>query len=448
MRFIAAIGVLVLMLLPERVDAACAGTSDARELVGYVPDIVFTSGVPESRTISHRHVLRRAYPLTPGGYLPYSECGAIARSSTPGLSIRSTYFDIGVVHGPGEWAGLGGSHLTQGAPSVLPPLGLELIFDGQAPPGTIGTVEIAQNIGGDGVGYIPRLMGIANVYVVAPGAPPPRTWATVTAARRSITGSKLILDHPLLNGAPDHFIFVTHARSGGVNAWPHPVSVSYDTALARWTIANDDAALMPAGIAFHVRIDPSAMRVSRPRRSPVLTSARLQIDDPRVNYNPFATIFVTPASPNPHPVAVRYDAPNWYIVNEDGAGIGRSQKFHVQIFGATAYRDDRYRSRRPFNPLGTNDLSGGVGIDMHGTGSTRTAGANRYLVFSWTTGTARPLILTANQTPIARDRVIDANYSGVWFTGATAPANRSAIAHANGVAMPNNSSFNVWAPPP
>jgi hypothetical protein len=451
MRFaMAVVAVLFTALWFKTSEAACHGTSDDREVVGYIPDIVFTAGSPESRTIIHRQVIYRARPLTPNGYLPYSECGAIARSNMQGLSIQSTYFDVGAVHGPGEWAGLNGSHGTEGSPIVLAPIGLQLIFDGSAPAGTIGGLEIAQNVGGDGVGLIPRLMSLVNIYVVAPNAPPPRTWFTAIADAASIAGARFVLDHPILNNAPNVPIFVTHARNppGAANTspWPHPVSVAYDETLARWTIQNDDAAPMPSGIAFHVRIDPSAKRLSTPRRPPRgKPTYRLRVDDPRTNYNPYATIFVTAASRNPHPIAVRYDAPYWSIVNADGAPVNPGQRFHVQILGGTAYRDDRFR--RAFNPLGTNDLSNGAGVDMHGIGVTRNAGADRFLNFAWAAGAGLPMIVTANQTPIARASVVDANYLGVRFTGAAAPANKLAVSHASGAPMRNNSSFNLWAAP-
>jgi len=446
MRVLCTLGMLAATVpLSGPAHAACDGTGDDREVVGYVPDVVLTAGVPETRTIEHWHVVYPGVPLAPNGYLPFYECGAIARSTLPGLSIRSTYFDFGVVHGAGEWAGLNGSHGAEGLPRLLGPIGLELVFDGTAPAGAVGAIEIAQNIGGDGIGYIPRRIALVNVYVVAPGAPPPRTWFTVTADAGSVSGSRLVLDHPLLNGAPGRPVLVTHARAPGGPGWPHPVSVSYDTSLSRWTINNDDGVAMPPGIAFHVRIDPSAT-VLRPSRG-LLPLSRLRVDDPRANYNPFATIFVTPVSANPHPIAVRYVRPYWYIVNADGATIGRRQRFHVQVLGATAYRDDRFRGTRPFDPLGTNALSNGAGIDAHGIGADRTAGDSRFVDFFWARGMPRPIILTPNQTPYGRDPINVAGYVDVWFAGTLVPLRRVAIARADGSPMPNAASFNVWGPP-
>src|SRR5262249_29644891 len=151
-------------------------------------------------------------------YLPFYECGAIARSRTPGLSIRSTYFDFDVVHPPGEWAGLNGSHGSGAHLSVLSPIGLELMFDGTAPAGTLCQGGSAANIGGDGIGYIPRIIGSINVYVVAPNSSPPPTWFTVTSDTASVIGNRLLLRHPLLDGQPLNRIFVTHTRTSGSGA--------------------------------------------------------------------------------------------------------------------------------------------------------------------------------------------------------------------------------------
>lgn len=435
---------------PPAKPFACFGTGDDREIIGQIPDIVFTAGVAQNRTVTHSEAVYPAYPLVPNGYLPYYECGAIARSNTPGLSIRSTYFDIGEVHPAGEWAGLNGSHGSLGTPRVLSPIGLELIFDGTASAGTVGNIEIAQNIGGDGIGYIPRVIGIVNVYVIAPNTPAPVTWFTVTGNAGSISGDHLILDHPLLNANPGTRIFVSHSftppnASGGMQ-WAHPVSVAYDGTSQRWTIRNDDGAAMPQGIGFNVRIDPGAKLISV-RRAPTLarTVSSLTIDDPRANYNPYATIFVTPASANAHPLAVKYVAPYWGIVNSDGAKLQVGQRFFVQVLGATAYRDDRWRTAHQYNPLGTNGISNGAGTDIDGLGLKRNAADSRYLDFFWARRSAAPLILTANQTPLGRAAFADSTYSGVSFSGAGL-ASTWTVRHENGAPMPNNSSFNVWGP--
>jgi hypothetical protein len=430
----------------------CSGAGDDLEIVGQIPDIVLTAGVAQNRTVTHRQVVYPAYPLVPNGYLPYHECGAIARSNTPGLSIRSTYFDIGVNHPSGEWAGLGGSHGSEGLPRVLSPIGLEVIVDGSAPAGTVGNIEIAQNIGDDGVGYIPRIIGVINVYVIAPGTPPPITWFTVIGSAASIAGNRIVLDHSLLNGRPNNRIFVTHSITppgspSGIS-WPHPVSVSYDGVTQRWGIQNDDAAPMPPGIGFNVRIDPGAKLFTVRRRPNTLanTVTSLVISDPRANYNPYATIFVTPASPGGHPVAVRYVAPYWQIVNADTTPIRVDQRFFVQFLGATAYRDDRWRGAREYNPLGSNAISNGSGVDIDGIGPRRVAGDSRYLDFYWARRSSVPLIITANQTPLGRAAYVDTNFAGVSFTGGAFPANTWAVRHESGAAMVNNASFNVWGP--
>jgi hypothetical protein len=143
---------------------------------------------------------------------------------------------------------------------------------------------------------------------------------------------------------------------------------------------------------------------------------------------------------------VKYVAPYWRIVNADGARINLGQRFFVQVLGATAYRDDRWRTARPYNPLSTNAISNGSGIDVHGTGARRNSGDSRYLDFLWARRVSVPLIITANQTPVGRDAFVDASYTGVAFSGVPSPLNTWTVRHETGGAMANSSSFNVWGP--
>ncbi len=67
-----------------------------------------------------------------------------------------------------------------------------------------------------------------------------------------------ILDHPLLDGHPYARFHITPSTNGGtVN--DHETGVYYESGFGRWAIFNQDLATMPAGVEFHVLVDPSAV---------------------------------------------------------------------------------------------------------------------------------------------------------------------------------------------
>lgn len=204
---------------------------------------------------------------------------------------------------------------------------------------------------------------------------------------------------------------------------------------------------MVQGVSFNVRIDPSAMRITvRGQRGQHFGFQR--ISQSSANFNPFATIMVTPsgATRNPHPIAVRYVAPFWEIVNSDGADIAAGVGFNVKVMGASSYIDDTFRGTHPFDPLGSNKFSDGVGIDIDGIGALRNAGANRFLSFFWSSRKpALALIVTPNLNPLGKNMVSDPHYVGFWYTGVGRnPASRWSLLHEDQVAMPPNARFNVW----
>jgi len=430
--FLASIGVA---------HAACVGGGYDREVVAQVPDVTFVAGVPETKTLNPVYSVRLSNDS-------FYDCGAIARSNTSGVNLIESYGIPGTVHRPGEWGGVG---VSAGPGTFRYGSGFQIVYDGSGTAGTRGTIEIAQKQ--SEFDLSPRVIATVNVYIVPPGSIP-ATWLTVTSSAQTISGDRLILDHPFLNGQPSAIAFVSHVwNPGGTSSgvfWNHPISMAYDSTLGKWAIQNDDSATMVAGLSFNVRIDPSGARITvRGKRDQQVKFVK--IDQPTANYNPFATVMVTPAggTRNPHPIAVKYVVPYWGIVNSDGANIPVGAAFNVKVMGASSYIDDTYRGARPFDPLGSNAWSDGVGIDIVGIGANRTAFANRYLSFFWSPGKpALPLIVTPNENPLGKSVVADPHYVGVFYTGTgrADPPGRWSVYHEDQTAMPTNARFNVWAP--
>jgi hypothetical protein len=441
--------VLSAFLLPAFPAAAlCLSGNTDREIVGQLPDLFLRSGIPEVRSIHHRHAIYDAPPITTNPW-PFYDCQSNAMSTTTGVSVESTYgyeYGVGPIHPPGELASIAQSDGTSGSsmgPYFGPhasPVELKLHFDGTAPAGTRGNIVVTQQRT-DGGAIVPdRGIGEMNVYVIDSDAPVPKTALRVVGDAASIINDHLILDHPLLNGSPQNRILISHSVVPGdpasAMAWPHATSVGYDVTLARWFIRNDDRAAMPAGIAFNVRIDPSAR-----------VTVGSNIDDPRANHNPMAAIFVTAMTPTEHPLGVKYNrlTSRWNIVATDGALLDPYNHYIVQIFGASAYRDDRCCVDGESDPIRTNRFSRSVGVDVYGRGSQRTSGSQRHFDFPWLAGAdpldAAPLV-TPNLTPTGlAGHFVNMGYSGIVYENGN-----WSVAREDGAPMAESAAFNVWLP--
>lgn len=422
-------------------NAACLGSGIRKEIVGQVPSITFRAGVAQTKWINPVYV----------GWVQAGnwDCGNLVRSMTSDITPLTAYGSTpGTPIPTGTWgpitnSGIGLSGSFSPAPARFSG-GFGVMYDGSSPAGSVRQLEIAQNVGDD-VQQAARIIGYVNVYITADGLPPQEAFI-ITGNTRNVSGNRLLLSHPLLDFNPAARLFVSHVRepSGGVSmSWNRPVSVTYDVASSRWAIQNDDGGAMPVGIAFAVRIDPAARTVSPIGRFGQ-AFAQVTINDPRANGNPDAIILVTPADSNPHPLAVRYVAPYWRIVNGDGSSIPANTRFFVQIYAVGAYRDDG----APIDPYLTNEVwSNGVGVDIN-SNSSRAQLDTRFLDFYWTRSSVATMavIVTHNQTPRGRAVVTNARYIGVRFTGSAAPANTWSVYHESGASMAKLSPFNVWAP--
>jgi hypothetical protein len=241
--------------------------------------------------------------------------------------------------------------------------------------------------------------------------------------------------------------------------WNHPVSVSYNTSMERWTIANDDAEPMSLGIVFNVRIDPSAQVVrsanwkSRFRLPPICEPPfqdvyAVAIDHPSANWNPYATIIVTPRSPNDRPIALEYVAPTWKIVNAGAFRPDRSPLpvcgvYNVQVMGFSEYWSLSPEANGDgLDPFASN--AAGVTI-----GENDPPSSNRNLPFWWQLGNPNePIIVTQNLTPsqplMQFPTVRDPVFVGLSYSGAK---QRWQIVNEDGTAVPDYASFNTWGQP-
>ena len=435
--------------------AVCFGGLTTRhQIAGQVPDLFFDRGTPSTQYIKPIHVI---FDSVEG----YSDCMTFARSNVPGVSIQMTYGapGNGYVAAAGEWTTIFGSHGPSSPVTYTPGNGwpdlysglVPVIYDGSATVQS-GTIDIAVNQGDETI-HSYRIIGRVNVYVSEPGASP-TTWFRVTSTTGTVSGDSLLLSHPLLDANPSTAVFVSHYWTG-IN-WNHATAVTYDSSLRKWKIRNEDGTLMPVGLSFNVRIDPTASRV----QTPFFTVQRyVVIDHPDANWNPYATVIVTPVTSGrkrlTHPIAVAYAAPNWLVVTSDGANFPSSDRtgavgFFVKVIAASAYVDDSLAAD-PSGFVNTN-LSNGVGIDLNGP--SRVSGNTKYLSrFCWTTHAATPLsiIVTPNITPLPPPaprsyNSIDPKYFGVRAVGNRLTGYTMAVYHEDNTPMPATSALNVWGP--
>lgn len=106
------------------------------------------------------------------------------------------------------------------------------------------------------------------------------------------------LNDPFTNANPDAVLSVTQNwNPGGVGGTynDHPVGVRYDADLQQWVIFNEDGEEMPEGAAFNVTTFP----LEEPVFVQEATSGNISdnwtyIDDPLVNGDPDAILFVVP----------------------------------------------------------------------------------------------------------------------------------------------------------
>jgi hypothetical protein len=73
-----------------------------------------------------------------------------------------------------------------------------------------------------------------------------------TTAAGTITGSRSVIDHPLLNNRPTAIATVNYLYTGSVGFLAGGVALFYDTSVGRWSVMRSDGSTMPAGARFNV----------------------------------------------------------------------------------------------------------------------------------------------------------------------------------------------------
>jgi hypothetical protein len=362
-----------------------------------------------------------------------------------------------MVHPAGEWAAVGNAY--RGQFNVVAPNGanyyIPLAFDGSAPVGTLGFLELAYML--DDVGFARSVFARVPIHVGSASG-----WNRATSTTGNIVRAGVVLNHPFLNGDPSAVLFVSHVYNPNGNdtgtMWNHPLSVEYDTVRSRWTIMNSDNADMMSGLTFNFRINASARKICVPPGGTGSEfSPGLVLDDSNANSNPFASLIVTPISGPPALVAVRYDAPYWSIVYADGSPLTGGTCFNVKVIAFSQYIDDPTQPDLSGVSNTTSDID--VGEDLGGTN--HTIDGKRILPFNWAGGDAtQPMIFTSNLTPIGlpSPAAPDTKTLALWITPkcvtplwptrlCSYPDRKWALYYEDGSPIPADLRLNVWARP-
>lgn len=156
-----------------------------------------------------------------------------------------------------------------------------------------------------------------------------------TAAGANISGHITYLDHALTNNLPDKLLFISQEWGSAGPYNPHTVGVWYSK--NKWTIFNQDFAVMPQQAKFNVlTLDPGERVFIHTASSATISRHVTTIDHPLLNNNPNARILVTQnwgnAGPyNKNAVGVYYTGSRWAIYNQNRAAMPANAKFNVWV---------------------------------------------------------------------------------------------------------------------
>jgi len=176
------------------------------------------------------------------------------------------------------------------------------------------------------------------VYKAGPGQVSYRH-TTTAANHHAEAGTGL--DNALINGNPDALIFVAHdaGTTSALNLHTPRYSLTYEPFQLAWLVENEDASTMDDGFRMNVLIIP-------PKAGFLLQlvsgagSSNSQIDNPDLNFNPYARLIVS-HNQNPsetgsfqtdnHPIGVFYKTAfaRWYVYNRDFAPLTPGTAFNV-----------------------------------------------------------------------------------------------------------------------
>jgi len=225
-------------------------------------------------------------------------------------------------HPPGEGPALSAepqamsNFAPDGTPLDALPAAPESIALPEVAPGQAGMLGADPDAGASGV--LPNSSGIpiAAVNFVA------------LSTNTNISLFATYLNSPALNQLPTRSFLATvvlDALGTGTVYHNHPLGAYYSSTAAQWTVFNEDAVAMPAGVAFSIFTPPQNSVFFTHTATVVNTSNNLTLlDNAYLNSNPDAKVFAMPAN-NPgsgsyfnHNIGVYYqtESGRWGIFNQ------------------------------------------------------------------------------------------------------------------------------------
>ncbi len=162
-----------------------------------------------------------------------------------------------------------------------------------------------------------------------------------TARPSNTTLSSTVLSNPELDGNPNARILVTQIiiDTAGYTYNNREVGVWYNG--SKWAIFNENLESMPDGASFNVLVLKEDNSILQTAVSGNIQGSTTKIDNPALNNNPNAIIYVTqnwtPYSVyNSINVSTFYNGTQWTIYNEDNSNIAVNSSYNVYI-GASSF---------------------------------------------------------------------------------------------------------------
>lgn len=162
-----------------------------------------------------------------------------------------------------------------------------------------------------------------------------------TARSYNTSSNYTIINHPKLDGKPNAAILVTQILidTAGNTYNDHEIGVWYTG--SNWSVFNQDGSAMPDGASFNVMILTDQNSLLHKATTGNITAAVTYIDNPYLNNNPQAIIYVTQnwnpgggsGTYNTSKIGTFYSTTQnkWTIYNEDQAAMVENSNYNVYI---------------------------------------------------------------------------------------------------------------------
>ena len=424
---------VLLCLAASTAQAQSQSNAGRPVVIGQLPDVFFTPGVAATKTVPYSFVLSSSIPG--GNYAVF------AGAASTGIVVEQTYGGGGLPYQASypELTSVGPSGQT-GTPSNWT---INLKTTAGTPPGAY-TVELFgfTNSIDD---YLPtsfsrsdsfflqtRRIGVINVYVKESSFAPT---FSVTASAANTSGASTTIDHAFTDGNPSARIIVTQSVDKVVKPPPinsHPLRLEYDAVVAKWKIKNADAATMPIGAVFNVRVEGAAT-FQHTSALANITGNKSCINDTVANDNPGALVFFTISAGASLATnnGAYYDTSSsrWCIFTEDSTAFPPNVVFNVKVFGLP----------------GTHTVSTAVFETFIQSGNVSSYWSQ--ITRSSTAHSSAILFVTHNRNPPGLGQTNNNRPIGVLYNNSTIPPNWRVFNTDLGT-MSSTAAFNVWEPTP